>query len=803
MADHIERVIVQGEVELNTGNATKQLDNLKKPIKIELDLQSSKAIAEAQKEINALLRKVNSMDFDGLKQSLTKSIANGSKDGIKEAERQAKLLSDAFNKTLWKSKTKDGKEISHSFTSVLRDMRQEMLSINKTLKSFNEIIGDRITLKINAGDLDNISSKLLDAQKSLSKYQDVVKQIDSLSLSSGISTQLSDIDKLVNSLNANFGKLEKTIHNINNLNVDKNTNKQRKPAEKQNSIQNDEAEKQAKRIKQLKESYEKIHELNRKMSGYDLSGDKFKGANAYQRVLSDIEKVKSALKELNEEMSKDSADIDLSKIEKSMNDIEPSVKKVDKAFEQLNQTVSQFEANKNANNSLNWLDRNTKAIKKYGDEIRRIAELQRTELSKGVQESLAKQMASIQSSAKREGLVGKNWTDSFKKSLGSLSQIFGSFSLLNRADDIAHEMIGTIHEVDDALTDLQMATNVSDKEAQSLMETYSQMGKELKATGVDVAKSNTEWLKQGKSLKEAETLTTDSIILSKVGDLSSEESTKYLTSAMKGFKVEAKDALNIVDQLSAVDMASATDVGGLAEAMSKTAVTAQDAGIEMQRLIGYIATVGETTQADMGSVGNAFKTIFTRMSDIKAGKFKLIDEDGTTETLSDVEQTLSNVGIDLRKTVTEYNDYGDVLDNLASKWDNLSQLQQNALAKAFAGTRQAEVFRTLMANYDSAKKYMQTANESEGYATEKFEAYQNSLSGAIEGFKNSFQTLSNTVVGSDFLKGIVNAGTTTLNILDSIIERFHTIPSLLGAFGIFQGFQGGGWSSQKIVYVSL
>ena len=803
MADHIERVIVQGEVELDTSAAEKKKENLAKPIKIELSANDKAIFNNITQAINMLQVKVDRLNFKNLEKKLSKSLAEGSKNGVDEIKKQAKLIDDAFNKTLWKSKDKNGNKSSHTFASVLRDMRQEMLSINKTLKSFNEITGDRITLKINAGDLDNISSKLLDAQKSLSKYQDVVKQIDSLSLSSSISTQLSDIDKLVNSLNANFGKLEKTIHNINNLNVDKNTNKQRTPAEKQNSIQNDEAEKQAKRIKQLKESYEKIHELNRKMSGYDLSGDKFKGANAYQRVLPDIEKVKSTLEELNEEMKKDSADIDLSKIEKSMNDIEPSVKKVDKAFEQLNQTVSQFEANKNANNSLNWLDRNTKAIKKYGDEIRRIAELQRTELSRGAQESLAKQMASIQSSAKREGLVGKSWTDSFKKSLGSLSQIFGSFSLLNRADDIAHEMIGTIHEVDDALTDLQMATNVSDKEAQSLMETYSQMGKELKATGVDVAKSNTEWLKQGKSLKEAETLTTDSIILSKVGDLSSEESTKYLTSAMKGFKVEAKDALNIVDQLSAVDMASATDVGGLAEAMSKTAVTAQDAGIEMQRLIGYIATVGETTQADMGSVGNAFKTIFTRMSDIKAGKLKLINEDGTTETLSDVEQTLSNVGIDLRKTVTEYNDYGDVLDNLASKWDNLSQLQQNALAKAFAGTRQAEVFRTLMANYDSAKKYMQTANESEGYATEKFEAYQNSLSGAIEGFKNSFQTLSNTVLGSDFLKGIVNAGTTTLNILDSIIERFHTIPSLLGAFGIFQGFQGGGWSSQKIVCVSL
>lgn len=112
-------------------------------------------------------------------------------------------------------------------------------------------------------------------------------------------------------------------------------------------------------------------------------------------------------------------------------------------------------------------------------------------------------------------------------------------------------------------------------------------------------------------------------------------------------------------------------------------------------------------------------------------------------------------------------------------------------------------FIVLMENYSTAMKYIEESTTSSGFALEKFSAYQDSLSGAIEGFKNSFQTLSNTVVGSDFLKGIVNAGTTTLNILDSIIERLGTIPSLLGAFGIFQGFQGGGWSSQKIVCVSL
>lgn len=1019
MADHIERVVVQGEVELNTGNATKQLDNLKKPIKVELDLQSSEAIAKTQKEINALLRKINSMDFDGLKQSLTKSIANGSKDGIKEAERQAKLLNDAFNKTLWKSKTKDGKEISHTFATAMRDIRKELVSMSAYINKLTNSKDNELSLKVKIENINDFTQSMQEAKGRIETFQDVLGQLDNNSVFSLLNEQIKDITSSIQILTNNFKELNtaaekyanlpdkapKRKKNKNIMTNDEFINAEKKARDKAEGFFNSEniialdietkhlesgmgkisakikdvygewksfsatitkngdlvhkkfksieetrrleerlnkkrrdetnlsanqqleealkirnalsdrindswkikvessgivtitkdmkeadnvasqltqtfkstedainnfsnvAEKGSTTLKSLKESsqktsdktigktdeedkkaakiqkqkdsqtsvnyvdmaiarrekeasdfakrlkndmserydisktLDKFQKWDDKIKSYNELGSKFEGATAYQKILPVLEKVKNAFSDINSEIAKgDNADF--SKIEQQMNEIASSVKKVDTAFEGLQKPVGNL-GKIASNDTLSWLEKNTKALKKYGEELKEIATLQAKATTMGELDSLTGRRNELVSSAKREGLVGKSWTDSFKKSLGSLSQIFGSFSLLNRADDIAHEMIGTIHEVDDALTDLQMATNVSDKEAQSLMETYSQMGKELKATGVDVAKSNTEWLKQGKSLKEAETLTTDSIILSKVGDLSSEESTKYLTSAMKGFKVEAKDALNIVDQLSAVDMASATDVGGLAEAMSKTAVTAQDAGIEMQRLIGYIATVGETTQADMGSVGNAFKTIFTRMSDIKAGKLKLIDEDGTTETLSDVEQTLSNVGIDLRKTVTEYNDYGDVLDNLASKWDNLSQLQQNALAKAFAGTRQAEVFRTLMANYDSAKKYMQTANESEGYATEKFEAYQNSLSGAIEGFKNSFQTLSNTVLGSDFLKGVVNAGTTTLNILDSIIERFHTIPSLLGAFGIFQGFQGGGWSSQKIVCVSL
>lgn len=736
MADHVEKVIVQGEVEMDTKEAEQKLENLKKPLTVQLDVKSNNAIKDIKKDIKSVQKAINELDFG----SFNKKVLDASKN-TQKAVKDMKKHTDKMSKAEKKKKS-----------GILSDSeydRASKLAMEKVQKYFDgkqSIVVDLQTSHLESG-LSKVSAKIktLDGQ-----WQ---------SFSAKISKSGDFFDKAFKGI-TNTSGLEKKLERLNNLQPD--------------SIR--------KRIK----------ELNSKISNYSNQEGKFVGASQYQKVLPELAKVKSALVDINNEMGKTGDNVDFSKISNQLNNIAPAVKKIDTAFNDLNQSVSKYEANIAANSSQKWLDENTRAAKKYGEQIKLIIDLQRNAISKGELASLNKQMKSIQSSASAEGLVGKSWIGSFKKNLGSVTQLLGSIFTLDRVEDVAVEMVSNIHEVDDALTDLKMATGVSDTQAQSLMDTYSKMGKELKATGVDIAKSNTEWLKQGKSIAETQKLAEDSIILSKVGDLSSEESTKYLTSAMKGFKIEAKDALGIVDQLSAVDMASATDVGGLAEAMSKTAVTAQDAGIEMQRLIGYIATVGEVTQADMGSVGNAFKTIFTRMSDIKAGKFKLIDEDGTTETLSDVEQTLANVGIDLRKTVTEYNDYGDVLDNLAAKWDSLSQVQQNALAKAFAGTRQAEVFRSLMSNYENAKKYMEIANDSSGYATEKFEAYKNSLSGSIEDFKNSFQSLSNTLIGSDFLKGAVDAGTTFLDILDSIIEKLRVIPSLAAGIGIFQGLKGGG-----------
>ena len=137
--------------------------------------------------------------------------------------------------------------------------------------------------------------------------------------------------------------------------------------------------------------------------------------------------------------------------------------------------------------------------------------------------------------------------------------------------DGGRKMVSNVVTVNDAMTDLRMATSLSNDEAYKMMDTYYELGDKLKATGVDIAKSSTEWLKQGKAIQEASKLTEDSIVLSKIGDLSSEEATKTITAAMKSYNIAEDQVMGFVDQISAIDMASATDVGGLATAFNEVA----------------------------------------------------------------------------------------------------------------------------------------------------------------------------------------------------------------------------------------
>lgn len=395
-------------------------------------------------------------------------------------------------------------------------------------------------------------------------------------------------------------------------------------------------------------------------------------------------------------------------------------------------------------------------------------------------------------------------SQSIFQSLGStFKDAFSAYSAANLLQDAIYnigdagrEVISTVRELNDSLVSLQMATGDDYATVKNLMQQYNALGQELGAITTDVASGADAWLRQGKSLEQTNTLLKDSIVLSKVSGLDAEESTQYLTAAMNGYNIAVDNVMGIVDKVSKVDLESATDAGGLMEAMSRVSTMANTAGVSMDKLLGYMASVGEIMQpTSMSTLGTAFKSIFARMSDIKAQNYELVDDDGTVQLLSDVESSLKKVGIDLRKTVTEYNSYADVLDNLAEKWSTLNQVQQNELAKAFAGTRQQEVFRTLMEHYDRAQKYAEVAENSAGTAEKKFQDnYLSSLEAKTNALKASFESLSSSLVSDDMYswaldgaKAVTDFAEKT-NILKGAIAGLGTAGSLYALKQLVLGF---------------
>lgn len=232
-----------------------------------------------------------------------------------------------------------------------------------------------------------------------------------------------------------------------------------------------------------------------------------------------------------------------------------------------------------ANKIRTYLENNTKAAKDYGAALEEIAKKSESATTKGELQGANQDFKKIQSEISAKGLTGNSMFAEVKRGFSQIGQFVGVYGVLQSGMNKAQEMVQNTYDVDSAMTQLQMATGVSNDKAKDLMKTYSDMGHQLKATGTDVAASSTEWMKQGQSVEKSNKLAESSIKLSKVGDLTSENATKYLTSARKGYGItSAEDTLKIVDKMSSVDMASATDVGGLAEGMSEVATNANLAG---------------------------------------------------------------------------------------------------------------------------------------------------------------------------------------------------------------------------------
>ena len=383
-------------------------------------------------------------------------------------------------------------------------------------------------------------------------------------------------------------------------------------------------------------------------------------------------------------------------------------------------------------------------------------------------DELTAKFAQLQQKVRETNADVQTFGQKLSKTFGSQLRYMLTSMVYMKALQFIRDLYNNVVELDKAMVNLQIASGKTREATKELVKEYADLAKTLGATTAEVADAADTWLRQGYSTEEANTLITNSMMLSKLGQMESAEASKALTSAMKGYGVAVEDSVQIVDKLTKVDMEAAASAGDIATAMAETATSAKLSGVSMDALIGYITTVKEVTQDGSESVGVFFKTLFARMNNVAAGKF--IDDE-TGESLNDVEAVLGNLGIALRGVNGEFRNSSDVLDDVAARWDTFNDTERNAIATAMAGARNFEKFNVLMNNYGTAMKYAETSTKSAGTAIEKFSDYTSGIEAAFHSLQASFEKFSMTFLDSELIVGFAN-------FLGGIVEFLNMIASV-------------------------
>lgn len=361
-----------------------------------------------------------------------------------------------------------------------------------------------------------------------------------------------------------------------------------------------------------------------------------------------------------------------------------------------------------------------------------------------------------------------------KNTLARMFDYTGVYRVLNKVMASLQKVIQLSKELDTAMFNLRVVSGYNRSEAKGLISDYNDLAKQLGATTVEIANAANEWMRQGYEAEQATKLITASTYLSKLGMIEAGQATEYLTSMIKGFKLEVTDAITVVDKLTKLDMVSATSSGGLAEAMRNVASSAQLANVSLDKTLAYAATIIETTQRDESSVGMSLRTILARYGNVKAGAFSNLNlaatGDADLENINDIEKVLKKIGISIRSSATEFRSFETVLDEVADKWERLDSVSKNAIATAFAGQRQREAFLVLMENMDRVDELAEISAESAGTATEKYQAYYETVEAATKRLQTAWENLAHSFEVNGFVKGMTTFLTFVVDNLPKIIK---------------------------------
>ena len=188
----------------------------------------------------------------------------------------------------------------------------------------------------------------------------------------------------------------------------------------------------------------------------------------------------------------------------------------------------------------------------------------------------------------------------------------------------------------------------------------------------------------------------------------------------------------------------------------------------MEKSVAMTVAMNEVLQ-NAGKSGNALKSISAGISGLTVSA-----KDGSIQLTKSGKALKEIAKIDVWNQKTgEMKDMYSVMDELATKWDDLSEAEQTALGITMAGKTQLNAFNALLSNWETARQYVQDYKDglTVGSAERENEKYLDSIAGKWNRIKENMASIGNTLITSDMVKGALSILDVTTSAMDKVVQK--------------------------------
>lgn len=396
-----------------------------------------------------------------------------------------------------------------------------------------------------------------------------------------------------------------------------------------------------------------------------------------------------------------------------------------------------------------------------------------------------------------QATVNGNGVDSLNNSIqqtqgnaNKLSVSLKDMATMRLKSDTLSAIRSQIESAGKAVTDLNQAmtlvnmtmSNITDASLNSLKQQSISMAKELSTYTKTVTDAITIYANENESAASMLTKAQPTVLLSAASGMKASAAADAIQGILNQFDMAEDQAMHVADTVEKLSSEIALDFSQGCDTISQSIATSgsvvNEAGMSFEKYAALVSTTAEKTRQSGSVIGNAFKTIFSRISRSKDGLT-------TDAEMSDAEAAFKSVGVSVRGADGDLRDVSDTLDDLNKVWGTLNHSQKSYVAEMSAGTRQKNIFIAAMDSYNKALQLEQDALDSNGTAMEINDKRADSINGKLEKLSATMTKLYSDALPEEALEGMLDFATS----IASVVDNLGLLQGAIAALGVAGGSQ--------------